>query len=132
MALAEAGGSEEERKTRAVCASGPVASLTRPPPPYNRPRSHRAADATAALPDAVNTPGMSPNPADPLGVKVLNEEACYRVRHNSGVAAEIRRGVPTLRIQASVWLSASGREAEGELVTAASGASSPVEQTSSC
>jgi hypothetical protein len=31
-ALAEAGGSEEERKTQAVFASGSVASLTRSPP----------------------------------------------------------------------------------------------------
>jgi hypothetical protein len=62
---------------------------------------------------AVNTPGMSPNPADYQGVKVLNEEAFSRVRQNSGVAAEIRRGAPTIGTQASVWLSASGRDAEG-------------------
>jgi hypothetical protein len=62
---------------------------------------------------AVNTPGMSPNLADYQGVKVLNEEALSRVRHNPGVAAEIRRGAPTFGTQASVWLSTSGREAEG-------------------
>ena len=62
---------------------------------------------------AVNTPGMSPNLADYLGVKVPNEEALSRGRHNSGVAAEIRRGAPTFGTQASVLLSASGREAEG-------------------
>jgi hypothetical protein len=62
---------------------------------------------------AVNTPGMSPNLADYLGVKVPNEQALSRGRHNSGVAAEIRRGAPTFGTQASVLLSASGREAEG-------------------
>ena len=62
---------------------------------------------------AVNTPGMSPNLADYQAVKVLNEAALSRVRHNSGVAAEIRRGAPTFGTQASVLLSASGREAEG-------------------
>ena len=58
---------------------------------------------------AVNTPGMSPNLADYLGVKVPNEdeEALSRGRHNSGVAAEIRRGAPTFGTQASVLLSAS-------------------------
>jgi hypothetical protein len=36
------GRGKEERKTRAVNASEPVASLRRPPPPYNRARSRRA------------------------------------------------------------------------------------------
>ena len=61
----------------------------------------------------MNPPGMSPNLADYQAVKVRNEAAFFRVRHNSGVAAEIRRGAPAFGTQASVWLSASGREAEG-------------------
>ena len=47
-ALAAAEKSRQERKTRVVCSSGPVAFLTFPLPPSNCPRSHRAADAAAA------------------------------------------------------------------------------------